>query len=99
MEANRSHNLTQLRSFIGSYKQLAECIDNYAVLLGPLEKAVAGSQSAERIQWTDDLSDSFKIAKEALNNVETIYVPKPSDKLEVFAKLEVSPHSEVFATL
>ena len=84
VNAEEPTTVKQLRSFIGSYKQLAECIDNYAVLLGPLEKAVAGSQSAERIQWSDELSDSFRIAKEALNNVETIHVPKPSDKLEVF---------------
>ena len=37
----------QLCSFVGSYKQLSECICNYTVFLHPLEKAVAGPQSAE----------------------------------------------------
>ena len=74
----------QLRSFVGSYKQLTECIPDYAVLLSPLEKAVAGLESAEKVQWTPELSKYFSTAKEALNNVDTIHVPKPSDKLEVY---------------
>ena len=52
--------------------------------MNPLEQAVAGKPSAERIQWTQDLSDSFKKVKAALENVETIFVAKPSDKLDVF---------------
>ena len=65
-------------------KQFTECIKNYAVLLSPLVQAVAGKQSADRIQWTRELSESFQKAKESLTNVETIFVAKPSDKLDVF---------------
>ena len=74
----------QLRSFIGSYKQLTECIKDYAMLLSPLEKAVAGLESADRIDWTTELSNNFKTAKKALENTETIFVPKPIDILEIF---------------
>ena len=59
-------------------------IIDYAVLLSPLEKAVAGLESAEKVQWTPELSNQFNNAKEALNNVDTIYIPKPTDKLEIF---------------
>ena len=74
----------QLRSFIGSYKQLTECIVDYAVLLSPLEKAVAGLESAEKVQWTPELSSQFNFAKEALNNVDTIHIPRPADKIEIY---------------
>ena len=74
----------QLRSFIGSYKQLSECIRNYAILLGPLEKAVAGKDSAEKVEWSKELSDSFMKAKIALSKIETVFTAKPSDKLDIF---------------
>ena len=82
--AEEPSTVKQLRSFLGSYKQLTECITDYAVLLSPLEKAVAGLESAARIQWTPELSNSFAVAKDALNNIDTIFIPKPTDKLEVF---------------
>ena len=83
-KAEEPNTVKQLRSFIGSYKQITECVVDYAVLLSPLEKAAAGMESAERIEWTPELSNSFKIAKEALKDVKTIFIPKPTDKLEVF---------------
>ena len=74
----------QLRSFIGSYKQMTECIKDYAVLLSPLETAAGGKSSATPIQWTEDLSNHFNLAKEALKDIKTIHVPKPNDKLDLF---------------
>ena len=64
LSAEEPSTVKQLRSFLGSIKQLSECIKDYAVLLNPLEQAVAGKASAERIQWTPDLSSSFQAAKQ-----------------------------------
>ena len=75
----------QLRSFIGSYKQMTECIKDYAVLLSPLEAAAGGKSSATLIQWTEELIKHFETAKEALKDIKTIYVPKPSDKLDIYS--------------
>ena len=83
-KAEEPNTVKQLRSFIGSYKQLSECIEGYAVLLNPLESAVASKESADRIKWTPELSEHFKTAKEALSNIDTIFIPKPSDKLDIF---------------
>ena len=82
--AEEPNTVKKLRSFIGSYKQLSECIEGYAVILGPLERAVAGKESAERLQWTPELSEHFNVAKKALTKVDTIFVPKPTDKLDVY---------------
>ena len=81
--AEEPTTVKQLRSFIGSYKQLTDCIKSYATLLSPLEKTVGGRESAEKIQWTHELSESFKLAKEALDKLETIHIPKPTDKIEL----------------
>ena len=70
-KATEPQTAKQLRSFIGSYKQIAECIPNYAILLGDLEKAVAGLESASKIQWTPQLSQQFNAAKEALLKMKT----------------------------
>ena len=88
--AEEPTTVKQLRSFIGSFKQLTECIKDYAILMGPLEQVVAGKSSAERIQWTEDLSKSFRRAKESLANVETIFVAKPTDKLDIFTDYSAS---------
>ena len=82
--AQQPTTVKQLRSFLGSIKQLTECIKNYAAILHPLEQAVAGKPSAETITWSKELSKSFENAKDSLKRIETIYVPKPTDKLEIF---------------
>ena len=74
----------QLRSFLGSFKQLTECIKNYAVLLSPLEQPVAGKASADRVIWTEGLKKSFKEVKDALENIDTIFVAKPTDKVDIY---------------
>ena len=75
----------QLRSFNGSYKQLTDCIKDYAILLGPLEEATAGKKSAERVVWSETLKNAFDKAKNALNDIKTIHTPKPTDKLHTYS--------------
>ena len=38
-----------MRSFIGAYKAISNCIPNYSNHLGPLEDSVAGKQSEEKL--------------------------------------------------
>ena len=75
----------QTRSWIGSYKQLTECIPHYAVLLGPLEDVVSSRSSAERVTWTEELLEAFDKCKKSLNDINTVHVPKPSDTLHTFS--------------
>ena len=75
----------QLRGFLGAIKQLSSCIENYGVILSPLEKVVAGKGSAEKITWTDELLKGFDKAKNSLKNIRTIYTPKPDDTLHTFS--------------
>ena len=71
----------RMRSFIGAYKVLSRVIPGCSSLLAPLDDTVAGRESKETIQWTDDLRTSFHNAQETLSTARTISLPKPSDQL------------------
>ena len=71
----------RMRSFIGAYKVLSRVIPGCSSLLAQLDDTVAGRESKEAIQWTDDLRTSFHNALEALSTARTISLPKPSDQL------------------
>ena len=75
----------QLRSWLGSYKQLTNCISHYATLLGPLEDIIGNRASAERITWTAELVKAFNKAKDSLKDIGTIFVPKPTDVLHTYS--------------
>ena len=75
----------QMRSWLGSYKQLSNSIKGYATLLAPLEEIVGNKGSAERSKWTDELLLAFDTAKKSLANIKTIFVPKPTDTLHTYS--------------
>ena len=70
-----------LRSFIGAFKVLSRVIPQCAKFLIPLDKAVAGLMSNEKLLWSDDLSAAFEKARSALSSAQTIYLPKVEDQL------------------
>ena len=84
-KADPPTTVKQMRSWLGSYKQLTSCISKYATLLGALEDVVGGKSSAERIVWTKELVKVFEVAKKSLNDIKTIYVPKPGDTLHTYS--------------
>ena len=73
--------VSRMRSFIGAYKVLSRVIPGCSSLLAQLDDTVAGRESKEAIQWTDDLRTSFHNAQETLSTARTISLPKPSDQL------------------
>ena len=70
-----------LRSFIGAFKVLSRVIPQCAKFLIPLDKAVTGPMSNEKLLWSDDLSAAFEKARSALSSAQTIYLPKVEDQL------------------
>ena len=71
-KAELPRTIKQLRGFLGAIKQVSSCIENYAVLLSPLEKVAAGRGSSELVTWTDHLRDVFDKAKLSLNKIHTV---------------------------
>ena len=90
LKANPPVTVKQGRSWVGAYKQMTECIPRYAVLLGPLEKILAGRASAEHINWTDELLQQFDKCKKSLNDLNMIFVPKPTDILHTWSDYSAS---------
>ena len=75
----------QLRSFLGSFKQLSASLPNYALTINTLEQVVAGRKSAEKLVWTKELQDSFDAAKALAANPTGIAEPHPDDQLQTFS--------------
>ena len=48
-----------LRGWLRAFKQVSVCVPNYAVKIGPLETAVGGRASQEKITWTSEMLKSF----------------------------------------
>ena len=66
----------QLRSWWGSYKQLASCIKDYAIPLANLEKLTgAKNKSASKINWTTELKEDFNRAKQMIGHIQEVYTP------------------------
>ena len=64
----------QMRSFIGAFLAVSRCIPGYARYLCDLEDAVAGKQSAEKIDWNSNLIEHFSSVQTALS----YYVTSPN---------------------
>ena len=60
------------------------------MLLAPLEEVVGGRASADKIIWTENLETSFKEAKNALKDIKTVFIPKPTDTLHTFSDYSAS---------
>ena len=70
-----------MRSFIGAFKAICRCIQNYSSLMSPMESCIKGMQGTQHITWTDELKVHFKRAQDALRSPAVLTVPKPCDKL------------------
>jgi len=73
--------VARMRSFIGAFKVLSHVIPGCSTLLAKLDDTVAGHESKETVQWTDDLRTSFRNAQAALSTAHTISLPRPGDQL------------------
>ena len=71
----------QLRSFLGAFKQINECVPAYSSLLSPFDKITGSRGSAEKVTWTESLKEAFEKLKEAAKNPMGVHIPRRSDKL------------------
>ena len=75
------HTVKSLRSFIGAYKHLGKVIRWHSDFINPLDQMVAGRDSKERLDWTDENLQFFAKAKESLQSCVPIHIAKPSDHI------------------
>ena len=48
-------NVKGMRSFIGAFKVLSRVIESAAVYTSPLDASIAGNQSSDKVDWTEEL--------------------------------------------
>ena len=70
-----------MRSFIGLYNTLRRATPDISTLLDPLIQAVADKDSKDTFVWTHELEMKFREAKSAIENMHTLYLPSPEDRL------------------
>ena len=75
--------IKDMRSFVGLYKTLRRATPNMAQLMAPLEEAVADKESKQLFPWTHALEMRFKEAQAAVEEMHTLYLPSPSDRLAI----------------
>ena len=85
VNAPKPSTIKQMRSFLGSFKQLSATLPRYAETIHSLEQLVGGRASAEKIVWTDDLQKSFSEAKQLAANPMGIAEPRPEDQLFTYS--------------
>ena len=57
---------TRMRSFLGAFKALSQCIPKYSSLVAPLEDSIKGLKGSEAVNWTPELVTLFEKVQVAL---------------------------------
>ena len=68
-----------LRSFIGAYKALSRVMPQCATFVAPLDGAIAGGQSSDKVTWTEDLCETFTNVQGALKSCRSVALPRSTD--------------------
>ena len=74
---------TQLRSYLGSFKQFSDCIDNYGEILTKLEKMTCAKGT--KLQWTDEQREAFMKSQTAIAKLQGVHLPRPDDQLITYS--------------
>lgn len=79
-----------LRSFIGAYKMLSRVLPICAHTIAPLENAISGLQSRDKIKWSKELIENFNTAQSKLKDSKEIYLPRRDGHLWIITDGSVS---------
>lgn len=70
-----------LRSLIGAYKMFSRVLRSCAHTIAPLEGAISGFQSKDKIKWSEELIEHINTAQSKLKDSKEIYLPRRDDRL------------------
>ena len=88
-QAEKPTTVKGLRSFLGSFKQISQCVQGYAGILHCLESMVGGRPSAERLSWQPHQTLAFDNAKKAAGSYEGVHIPRPDDIVHKIGRAHV----------
>jgi len=70
-----------MRSFIGAYKFLGRVLPGCATAVSPLDNAIAGMNSQDKLVATEELAENYRIAQAHLEQHKSITLPRSTDML------------------
>ena len=70
-----------LRSWVGLFKTLHIVTPNISEMLDPFDKATDGKDTNDHLEWTHQLQQRFREAKNTISRMVTLYLPSPMDQL------------------
>ena len=88
---NDIKTIKDLRSWLGLYKTMMNATPNLTLILDPFDKIVSDKASNDEVQWDESLKISFNKAKEAIDTMQTLYLPSPQDQLLLVVDAAKSP--------
>ena len=82
-KSKKPNTITQLRSYLGSYKVFFKHMPNMSVVLDQLQQLTGEKNGNTEINWTPALNTAFERSKEAIKMIKPLYLPKRSDQLAI----------------
>ena len=76
-------------SFLGAYIFLLRVLPKCAQTLAPLEEAVSGRESREKIDWSAKLEHAFNLSQAHLQKSSSITLPQAADQLWIVTDASV----------
>ena len=70
-----------MRSWVGLYKTLHIATPHITTILEPFEIATGGKDSKDKFEWNHQLEQQFRLAKNHVKTMKTLYLPSPEDQL------------------
>ena len=86
---SRPVTVKDMRSFLGAYRFLVRLLPKCAQTLAPLEEAVSGRESREKIDWSAELEHTFNLAQAHLQKSSSINLPQAADQLWIVTDASV----------
>ena len=78
--------ITELRGFLGSFKQFSSCVARYGEILHDLEALTGTNKSGKLyVPWTKELEETFYKARDATRNVDAYAIPCRTDQLFTYS--------------
>ena len=80
-KADFPKTVSDMRSYLGTYKTFFKSLPNMAQILHPLELTTGEKDGKSLISWTPELSSVFKHSQKSISNLHHLYQPKRTDQL------------------
>ena len=82
-KAEFPNTVSDMRSYLGTYKTFFKSMENMAQILHPLEQVTGEKDGKAKIEWNPELSKAFKVSQQSIGSISPLYQPKREDQLVI----------------